>query len=178
MKKIFNSMIALVALLAMLLTSCSDGGQVDADGMKNYSRGGMSFKLPAEYKELSVNYATFSYYLDGVEFFVNIFDKQQMEEELEIDPDISVYNYAYKFIYVWNGCNCDFDYDEENDVVTFGVFYPEEVSDESETREYYQYYITRTDELLYIVTMCCDAELYDTYKPVFDEWVGYISIAK
>lgn len=179
MKKIMKSLIALILVLASLvLTACSDGEVVEENGMKSYSIGGMSFKLPKEFKELSVNYASFSYHIDGVEFFANIFDEQQMEEDLGIDPDISVYNYVYRFIYEWNDYNCDFDYDEKNDVATFGVFYPEDETDTSDDREFYYYYITRNDDLLYIVTMCCRDDLYDTYYPIFKEWESNITIAK
>ncbi len=168
MKKYFIKICAILLVFSCIFGMCSCGDK--EDGNKEYKVAGLHFTLPANLPELKVNYADFCYGNSDVQFFANIFSRQELSEELEISEDITVDDYTYKFIYLWNGYSCPYDYDEQTNVATFGLFYPEDENTDEE-REYYYHYITRTEEALYVVIMCCDENVYDTYAPMFLEWV-------
>ena len=173
MKKYLIKFCAVILCLCCIfgMTSCND----EQGDEKSYEVAGLHFTLPSNLPELKVSYADVCYGNSDVQFFANIFAREELSEELEISEDITVEDYTYKFIYVWNGYSCTYDYDEETNVATFSLFYPEEEGTDEE-REYYYHYITRTEGALFVVIMCCEERVYDTYAPLFEEWAKTIYV--
>lgn len=164
MKKILRNLLFVILIITTLFTAVSCG-----NGMKKYSESGLNFSLPKDMEKLSVNYADICYGNDDlVQFFVYFYSKDQLLTDLALEKDATVKEYADLFVGRWGYTGVEESYDEENKVIVLKYIYEEE-------DDYYCDYITRNDNALYHVTMCCDKELMEKYVPIFDEWMKHIS---
>ena len=167
MKKLFKPLLVLLLIVASLVStvSCRD------DGYKKYSISGLNFRLPSDMKKTNVNYASISYWNGEAEFFAEPISRDALLSEFILDKDISASEFADVFVAVNEYENVEKTYNEENGSVTLAYVYePEE--------QFYCDFIIRNEAALYLVTMCCDVKYMEKYKPIFAEWISYISIGK
>ena len=170
MKSIFKKLSVILLLITMIIsaTAC---GEDDSPNV-THKELGLTFTLPKTMIKKNVEYADLCYFDGKVEFFVSVFhrDKLASNEEggLNLNPNISVDDYAERFIF-WNEYEVEFQFDEELNIATFFADAPAEYGDS------YYHVITRNDDYLYVVIICCDTELMEGYKDTFIEWGKTIS---
>lgn len=162
MKRIIASVLLVFVLVAC--TSCSQ------DKTVAYSESGLNFSLPSDMRKLSVDWADVCYgNSDNAMFFVYFYSASQLLTELYIPKDSTVKVYADWFVNANKYENVTESYDEEGKLIVLTYVYEPE-------NTYYCDYITRNEYALYHVTMCCDADLAETYKPIFADWMSFISL--
>lgn len=167
MKKLFKSVLILLLVFTTVLCAASCG----ESEYKDYSISGLNFRLPNDMKETNVNYANISYWNGEAEFLAEPIPRDALLAEYILDKDITVTEFAEVFIAVNEYENVEKTYDEVRDSMTLSyIFEPEE--------QYYCDFIIRNKEALYLVTMCCDVEYMEKYKPIFADWISNISIDK
>lgn len=153
-------------MIATLLSVFSCGG----DGMEHYNTAGLKFSLPDYMKKANVNYADVAYANnDGCEFFIYFYSSTELLTVLYIDKDSTVLEYADWFVGQNGYTGIEREYDEANCKLIQSYIY------ESEDLFFYDY-IVRNETNLYHITMSCRAEDVEYYKPLFDEWAGYIEL--
>jgi len=166
-----NKIIKKFALITLII-SCVFSYVSCGSGMKKYSENGLNFSLPGDMEKLNVNYADLCFGNDDfAQFFVYFYSKDSLLTQLALDKEATVKEYADWFVGMWGYTNVEENYDEANKVIVLEYVY---IDDDEE--DYYCDYITRNENALFHVTMCCRAELKDKYDPIFDEWMKHISI--
>ena len=171
MKRIYKKIILITLIIASLFSviSCFGGS---GSGMKKYSESGLNFSLPEDMEIISVKYADICYGNDDfTQFFVYFYPKDSLLTDLALDKEATVKEYSDRFIGMNGYTNVEESYDEANRTIVLKYVYTDGYGS-----EYYCDYITRNEDVLYHVTMCCKAELMDKYAPIFDDWMSYISI--
>lgn len=167
MKRLLKMLFALLLISATLFSTVSCGEK----DYKDYSVSGLSFRLPKDMKEINVNYSNISYWNGEAEFFAEPIPRDALLSEYILDKDITATEFSEVLVAVNGYENVEKTYDEVRDSVTLSYVYePEE--------QYYCDFIIRNEEVLYLVTMCCDVEYMEKYKPIFKEWISNISIEK
>ncbi len=171
MKRLFKTTLLLLLVLATLtaVAACKKD-----DGMRTYDSAGLKFTLPKDMKEANVTYADLCYANGECEFFIYFYTNTELLTVLYIDKNSTVLEYADWFVNVANKDrypHIESEYDEERGVLRQWYVY----EPDGENTFYYDY-IVRTDTNLYHVTMSCDGEDKEKYKPIFDEWATYIEL--
>ena len=160
------TLLTLVIIIALSLVSCD----------KKYNESGLNFVLPDYMRELEVSasYADVAYgSLDdrSLEFTVYFYASNELLTELLLDKESTVKQYADWFVERNDYENVEEDYDEENSRITLQY-----VFEDGNDRYFFYDYIVRNEYMLYHVTMSCNPEDRETYKPLFDEWASNITL--
>lgn len=167
MKRMLKKLVFITLIIAALFTAVSCG-----DEMKKYSESGLNFSLPRDMKKRSVSYADIYFRNDDfTEFFVYFYPKDKLLADLALDKEATVKEYADRFVGRNGYTDVEESYDEENRVIVLKYLYIDE-----DEEDYYCDYITRNDDALFHVTMCCPMDIMEEYIPIFDEWMKHISI--
>ena len=164
MKKIIKSFLLILTVISSLISTVSCSDEV------KYSKGGLTFTLPKDMKEMNVNYADVCFGNDdGAEFFIYYYSRDALLTELYLDKDVSVSEYADWFVDRNEYENVDKKLNSAGNIIVMSYIYePEE--------DYYVDYITRNKEALFHVTMSCAASQIEKYQPIFEEWMADIYI--
>lgn len=164
MKKILSLvLITVTVLLAVFVTGCNKDGTVE------YYNYGLHYKLPEEYKHITVTYSEFTYYNGEAYFYFNTMSEEQLVEN-GYDAGISVYDYAFEFAAL-NGVSSPITYDPEHKTAVIEHIYsPNEEMGWNEST-FFCWYFLRGSQLMYIVTLSGDGEQAEKYMPVFDEFI-------
>ena len=165
MKKIL-SLFLTVAIVLLLLLSATGCDQNEEEYNGEYYNYGLHYKLPEEYRKLTVSYSEFTYFNGEAYFFFKHMSGEKLIEE-SLPEDISVEAYAYNFASE-NNIFSPVMYDAATDTAFIEYVYDYSDSEVMLPPEFYYHYILRGSQLLYIVTMSCPAEKSEQYKPVFD----------
>jgi len=172
MKKIISSLIfiALLFSLALSLVACSEG-------MVEYYEAGLHFKLPKNFRKLTLQGIDFHYSTPEASFEIQILPKSEFEDVemgYYIDFDMTVKEYTEFFIKE-NKWECEYTYDETRDATTFFFFWSPE---EDGTYTYYYITIMKNSNAFYIILMSCLEKDYPTYADAFRVWNSYITLDK
>ena len=170
MKRIIKTSIAMIIALATVFSvvSCSSGNT------KTYEENGLVYTLPKDMRLGSVpEEIADTYYLndDGVEFFIYFISEETLRLYYYLTT-CTPEEYATAFI-------ADMGYKDVTTYVDpsgYVIFYHTYTSDVES--DFYYEYVIRNEETLYHVTMCCDPEDVETYKPIFEEWAKKIHLKK
>ena len=173
MKKIIGSVLifSLVLVLAFSLFACENSGYVD------YTEYGLSFRLPKEFRKLTVQGVDIHYSTLEADFEVQVLPKSEFEDEemgYYIDFDMTVKEYTEFFIEE-NEWGCEYTYDEVRDATNFYFFWTP-----TEEIPYSYYYMTvmKSDVAFYIIIMSCVEEDYPNYEAKFRAWSTYLSVVE
>ena len=158
MKKVFIKAIALVILAALSLSLASCG-------MKEYSRLGISFKIPSGYEEKAISGAKMAFGDD--ESFI-VFNKYTAGELSAIGLGLGVREYTERFLEQTKIGVDDPTYNASETRAEFSYV----VKDPDNDSTYYYYYvlILKGDNCIWAVQMACYADLIYKYEDKFVDW--------
>ncbi len=171
-KRILKTIIAILLLLSLIGSVCACGDDVE-EFTGEYYNYGLHYKLPEEYRQLTVPYSEFCYYDGHAYFYFQVYSPEQLVEDLKYDADISVKSFSTKFMvqYDINLASDTYYEDIDRSVIIYDWEYDDTDDEEAELEdECFYHVIFRGSQLLYVVTMSCPVSMKDTYTPVFDEW--------
>lgn len=178
MKKIIGLILsfALVLSLALTLTSCGDG-------MKEYTELGLNFKLPKDFRKLTVQGADLHYSTPDASFELQYMPKSEFEDAemgYYISFDMTVKEYA-EFLINENGWadsekTEQYVYDEARDAASFYFFWTPDI--EEFPYSYYYFTIMKSSYAFYVVMFSCEEEKYPEYSEKFVAWSNYLSLVE
>ncbi len=181
MKKIVSCILfgALLLSLAFSLLAC------DEAGYKEYTEYGISFRLPKDFRKITVQSADIHYSTPDATFEVQYIPKGQFESSssedggLGMDFNMTVREYT-EFLIDANGWADEtkeeqYKYDETRGATTFHFFWTPDI----EKFPYSYYYITimKSETAFYVAMFTCLEEHYPDYEEKFRAWSTYVNIA-
>lgn len=161
------AVLLLVAICTLTAVSCEKGGDVTR------TENELTYTLPPDMTERNYQDIPVAFSNGEATFVLIVWGRREYATNWYISEEFDVIDATEKHIEA-NGYANEYDYDEVRGVTTLSAYATE--YEGSEELDFFYNLIAVTENYVYIVTMHCDEELGEKYKPVFEDWAAKITV--